>query len=109
MVAEREAKAPAATRQPQQLPPIEVDRGREVAGSSGTADQTGLVEMARYERERKSRANPPPPPDPKALARIYLKYAGFAPTELDAVGPLLQSASANTAHEKQITGTAAPR
>jgi hypothetical protein len=103
MVAEREVLAPPETRRPERLPPMEVRIGSENGGGFGpSSDQTHLAELGKYEKERRNLTRPLTPPDPDVLARSYLTKAGFAPAELDAALPLLQSASENTSFAKQL-------
>jgi hypothetical protein len=102
MVSEREALAGAQTRSPDRRPPIEVPIGN--AGQFGSPDPTRQVELAKFEQERRRAPERLPPPDPNALARIYLKNAGYAETELDGVAALLRAADASGGIEKQFKG-----
>lgn len=100
MVSEREAVAtPWRRSMERELPP-----DIRFPGDNG-ADRTQLAELGKYhEADRKrSVASRPLPPDPQSLARGYLTKAGFAATDLDAVAPLLRSAEANSALQKQAT------
>lgn len=106
MVSEREALAGPQARRPSREPPQEVRVGNDNAGTFGPADQTHLAELARYDKDKRgAAAPPPPPPDPQALARAYLKQAGYPESELDAVQPVLRAAAVNSTFEKQFTGT----
>jgi hypothetical protein len=110
MVAEREALAGPQARRPQREPPQDVRIGSDNAGSFGTADQTHLAELAKFDQGRRhSDTPPPPPPDPLLLARTYLTKAGYAENNLEAAGPLLQGAAANSSLEKQMTPNAPAR
>lgn len=103
MVSEREALAGPRARSPDREPPPEVRVGNDYVGGMGSADQTRLAELSRYEKERRRSGTSLPPPDPRALARNYLVKAGYPEAGLDAVAPLLQAAAANTTFEKQLT------
>jgi hypothetical protein len=87
LVAEREALA-SPGRNTWTSPPLEVPIGN--ASQFNAPDQTHLVELARYEQERKARKRIAL--DPRALARQYLERAGFAATELDAATAALRPA-----------------
>jgi hypothetical protein len=103
MVAEKEVRSGAAA---DHTPPAEVPF-RDVVGAGFTADQTHQAELARYDQERKRRRPGAGPPDPRLLAQTFLTKAGYAATDLAAVGPLLQAAEANTTFQKQLAGTPA--
>lgn len=103
LVAEREAKTPAATRSPDRPPPLDVRLGADDR-SAGSPDQTHLAELAGYDEQLKAaRRSATTPLNPNVLALNYLDRAGYLPEELAAVEPLLKSAAANTGLEKQIT------
>jgi hypothetical protein len=104
MVAEREVQAGAMARRPERQPPQDVRIGNDYSGPFGPADQTHLAELGMYEKERRRPGDLIPLPDPQALARIYLKKAGFAEQDLDAAAPQLKAAAGNTAFEKQLGG-----
>ncbi len=105
VVAEREALAAPATRQPDRLPPMEAHVGLDTGGPFGSADGTRLAELAKFEKERPRRgAAPLPAPDPMVLARGYLEKAGFNTRELDNVVVLLKEARAHDALEHQLNG-----
>ncbi len=104
MIAEREALAPPTIRVGAPGPPPDVP----ITHDTGV-DQTRLAELAKFETSRQARPTSLPPPDPLTLARLYLKNAHFASTELDAVTPLLKTAAGQGAYEKQIVGSSAPR
>jgi hypothetical protein len=106
MVAEREAATPAAVRQPERLPPIDVPVGNDQGGARGTPDRTHEFELLRFEREQPRHGQPAPPPAPEVLARGYLQRAGFAPSELTEVAPLL--AAVEAAHAAPAPLRAAP-
>jgi hypothetical protein len=100
MVAEREALAGPDIRNPDRRAPMEFRGGN--AGQFDGADQVRAAELAKFGPSRPRAARPLPLPDPKALARLYLKNAGFAERDLDAVAPQLQAADGNFALEKQL-------
>jgi hypothetical protein len=105
VVSERTALVAAGLRIADREPPPDVPVGSEIGGSFGPADGTRRAELARLDSERKQRALPPPtPPAPETLARAYIERAGFSPSDLQAVAPLLRAAEDNTAYEKQLTG-----
>lgn len=105
MVSEREALAGPQGRKPEYEPPIDSRVGNDGVGAGNTADLTRRGELAKYDQERR---RPTLPPDPQLLARSYLMKAGYPAEELDAVAPLLRSAT-NTAMEKQLTAGPAER
>ncbi len=102
MMADRAVQANPAAKPLDRGPPMDVrlDRDSTLAGSS---DQTLMAEVGFYERERQQQKMAAQlPPDPNALARTYLTAAGYPPTELDAVAPLLQTATNSAAVQKQL-------
>jgi hypothetical protein len=103
MVAEREARANPAMRNPEHRPPLEVPIGN--AGQFSAPDLTYKAELAPYDRERQRARKQSTPPDPAVLAGTYLEKAGFSRSELDAVAPLLALAERNCALEKQISAS----
>jgi hypothetical protein len=110
MVAEREALAAPETRRPERLPPMDVRVGNDNGGGFGpSSDQTHLAELGKYEKERKHQDRPLTGPDPDALARGYLTKAGFAPADLDATLPTLQSAAQNTSFARQLKVAPSPQ
>jgi hypothetical protein len=109
MVAEREAIAGPKLRVPEREPPQDVRIGSDSAGSFGTADQTHLAELAKFDRRRDRSSTPLAPPDPQFLARSYLVKAGYAEKDLDSVTPLLQAAANNTTFERQFSPASPPR
>jgi len=104
MVAEREEMASPAMRNPERRPPMDVPIGN--AGQFSAPDLTHMAELAPYDRERQRAGKRLAAPDPTVLASGYLAKAGFSPTELDAVAPLLALAERNCTLEKQISGSA---
>jgi hypothetical protein len=100
MASERAALAAAA---PDRGPPADVPVGKDSGGAFGAPDGVHLAELAKYEQKRKAREAPAAPPNPAALARAYLKKAGYDPADLDAVAPLLHAAEQHAALEKQMT------
>jgi hypothetical protein len=100
MVAEREALAGPHLRHPDRRPPAAVPIGN--SGQFNAADQVHLAEEARFDKENPRFNRPVAPPDPQVLARLYLKKAGYAETELETAAPLLDAARANFVVEKQM-------
>jgi predicted Zn-dependent protease len=107
MASEREALAAPEVRQPEHLPPIALAVGHEAGGAFGDADGTGRVEAVKHDRDRRRPGQALPPPPPEALARQFLKQAGYKPEALDAARPLLRTAAGNAEVEKQWTAGAA--
>jgi hypothetical protein len=104
MIAEREALADPRMRNPNQEPPQEVRVGNDNAGVVGSADQTHLAELGKFEQEHRRPTAPTlPPPDPQVLARNYLLRAGFTEKDFEEAAPVLQAAAANSTFEKQLT------
>jgi hypothetical protein len=102
IVAEREALAGPQTRTPERQPPMEVRIGNDNVGAS-SADLTHLAELGKFERTHGKPGAPAPRlPDPTALARDYLKKAGFPETDYDAVQPYLRSAAENMTYARQL-------
>lgn len=100
MVSEREAKASPTSRNPDGLPPPDVPVGQ--SGNLIGQDMTHLAELGKYERSNPRVRRRFPPPDPNLLARIYLEKAGYQPSDLDTVQPILQAAEKNFVLEKQL-------
>ena len=109
MVAEREARAPRAARQPDRGPPLEVRIGNDQGGRFGEASGTSLAEKGRADKERLPPDVVLPPPPPEVLARAYLQNAGYKPTDLADVRALLRKAEDNSTFEKQVNGLGANR
>jgi hypothetical protein len=101
MAAERQAAIPASARGSNEPLPIDVPMGNAGQVGFGGVDQAHMAELARYEKRRQA-AQQVAMPDPQVLALTYLKSAGYAPTELEAARPLLQSAAGNYGLEKQV-------
>jgi len=104
MVSDREVQMGTQVWNPRRLPPPEVRIGSDSPGSFNTADRTGLVELAAFEKDRRQ-ASPPaplPPPDSDLLARTYLQKAGFYEADWKAAQPHLHTATANMTFEKQL-------
>jgi hypothetical protein len=100
-VVERELSAPKSTRQPDRRPPIDPHLTADSA-LGYSPDLTRLRELADYETPRQQNSQTIAPPDAAALTRIVLLRAGFHDADLQAAGPLLQTASSNSAFEKQM-------
>jgi predicted Zn-dependent protease len=92
MVVEREAIAPPETRQPEVREPQEVPVGTDAGGPFGPADGTRLVELAKYEQQRRRPGVTPPLPSAAVIARDLLQRAGYDPDELSDVTALLHAA-----------------
>jgi hypothetical protein len=105
MLADREAQAGQATRNPHREPPPAPLVGMEGGGSRGAADLIQKAEQAPFEENRKRQMHPPSPPDPKVIAKLVLQKAGYAESDLEAVEPILKTAQENSALEKQMTNT----
>lgn len=88
LVAERQEKAAAASREQYREPPPDVPIGRD-AMMFGDADQSRKAELAKLGYDRRRPKEVLPPPDPTDLARNYLRRAGYAETELQGVQSLL--------------------
>jgi len=101
LVSEREALAGPRAWQADQQPPPSVPVGNNDGSYFGAADMVRQAELAKF-KPPAHREPPPPPPDPEQLARIYLQRCGIPASELDAVAPLLQSATVNSTLEKQL-------
>ncbi len=101
MVRDREARTTPATREPGGLPPVEVVMGQ--AGGYPAPDMSHVAAMARFEQKHPRHPNPPTL-DPRALAQTYLEKAGYHPSELPGISPLLDAADKNFNWERQIRG-----
>ena len=101
MVGEREAAAGPQPRKPDRLAPLDAPVGNDYGGSFGSADQIHRAELAKFEKESRDRASRGPF-DPQSLARSCLTKAGYAPTDLDSVQPILSAAADNRTFAKQI-------
>jgi hypothetical protein len=106
MISTREAVlALKAARGERDRPPT-LSVGTDSGGTFGPPDGTRLAELGKFEQDTghgPTGAKPSPPPNPDLLARTYLKKAGFAATDLDAVAPLLREAAQHDDIEKQFT------
>ena len=109
MAAERERLTNPRMRQEGGRPPMDVPVGGDYRDMYGGPDQTRLMELYKYDHERRRPATPAPLPSADALARGYLQKAGYDPKELDAAVPLLREAEAHVALERQMTGQAPPK
>jgi hypothetical protein len=100
-VVERELSAPKSTRQPNRTPPLDPHLAADSAlGTS--ADQTRLAELAGYQTPRQARNQPVVAPDAAELTRVCLLRTGFHDADLQAAGPLIQSANIQTGFERQM-------
>jgi hypothetical protein len=105
IVSEREARTSALTRDPERLPPMEVQIGQAGMSSfNSSPDLTHMAEVGRFENAHPRRRGPLPPPDPMVLARMYLAKAGYRETDLDFARPLFDAAEKNISLEKQLGG-----
>jgi hypothetical protein len=102
MVGEREKTAGRGPRISDRPPPLDVPVGNDFGGSFGSSDQVHRAELANYEKELRKKAESTGSLDPQSLAKSYLTKAGYAPTELDAVLPILDRVSNNRGLEKQL-------
>jgi hypothetical protein len=109
MIAERERLASPRLRQEGGGPPMDVPVGGDYRNMYGGPDQTRLMELYKYDHERRRPATAAPLPSADALARGYLQKAGYDPKELAGVAPLLHDAENNVALERQLTGRATPK
>jgi hypothetical protein len=84
-------------------------KGNQMAGGID-ADQTRLAELARHEQRygRPKYGEDTTPVDPTQMARDLMRGAGFDPTEVDRVAPLVRESGRGDAIRKQMSGSAAP-
>lgn len=100
MVAEREAVGGRGGRGDDR--PLAAERiGSDADSTFGGPDGTRLMEAAKHERERAAAAKRRAP-DPEALAKEYLRRAGYAEAALAAVAPLLRQAEDHDKIERQL-------
>jgi len=105
---EREEKVNPDIRSPERMPPIRVPIGNMGDSSGFSSDMTAAAELAKFERRFPKRPQPLPPPDPRKVATTVLERAGFPPTALEVIEPLLQEADHQAALERQIKGGVVP-
>jgi hypothetical protein len=106
IVAEREAQAGPAVREPERRPISDCHIGNDYCGVSGPSDGTYLMEDGNLNKQRGKR---PVAPAPEALATQYLVRAGYAAADLVQAQPLLQEAEKTFAVEKTYgTATSKP-
>jgi hypothetical protein len=74
------------------LLPADVAGNNDTHGAFGPADGTRMMELAKMEKAAKT---PHATPEPEALARIYLRRAGYDDGDLKAAEALAQLADAN--------------
>jgi hypothetical protein len=106
MISTREALLALKAARGQRDRPVSLPVGTDSGGRFGSADGTGLAELGKFEKDTghgPTGGPPTAPPDPDLLARTYLKKAGFAATDLDAVVPILREAGQHNDIEKQFT------
>jgi hypothetical protein len=103
VVSEQEAAKKFRSPLPDRGPPPDVPVGNDYHGPFGPDDGTRAQELGRYEQERQQRRALDVPP-PEALARAYLRKAGFADADLAEATPLLRAARDNVTLEKQLAG-----
>jgi hypothetical protein len=109
MVSTRQALLALKAHRPDRRPPPTVAIGNDGGGGFGPADATYRAEQLKFEEQTgKAGGALSPPPDPQLLARTFLKRAGFEPTDLDAVAPLLREAEKHSDIETQITAPIRP-
>lgn len=107
MVSEQEAARSFLPANTDLGPPTDVPVGNDYHEGSGASDGTRLMELGKYEQERKRRRGQEAAP-PDTLARTYLRKAGFPATDLTEVAPLLRAAQDSAALEKQFNGQLLP-
>jgi hypothetical protein len=108
MVSTRQALLALKARQSDRQTPVALPIGRDDNGSFGAADATQRAELLKFEESTGHGGKLSPPPDPQLLARTFLKKAGFQPTDLDGVAPLLREAEKHSDIETQITAPIRP-
>jgi predicted Zn-dependent protease len=105
MVSERMAQLRPANRS---LPPMLMANthvGNDNSGMFGSADRTEQMMAGHFTQTQQQMPTlPAAPPPADALARIYLKDAGFDAKNLDAVAPLLRKADKQNSIELSMTG-----
>jgi len=92
-MAQREAAVGTGVSRPlPRLLPEETPVGNDNGGAHGSADGTRRMELAKMERAAKA---PSVPPEPEALARVYLRRAGFGEVDFQYAERLARLADAN--------------
>jgi hypothetical protein len=110
MIAEREASAGAKARLPEAEPPMEVRIGNDGGTVMGSADQTRLAELGKFEKTH-PRAAPRgsiPAPEPTELGRLYLTKAGYSEQDMTAAMGLWQASSTTGTLERQFNALPSP-
>jgi hypothetical protein len=102
MVAERADLDDPALLVRQDRSPIEVPVGNDSGGTFGSPDGTRRMELSKYVEQPRHRGVVQPP-SPEALAREYLRRAGYPPADLDAAAPALKAAEEHSILEKIFT------
>jgi hypothetical protein len=96
MVVEREASSDPQTRRPADVEPIDMPVGNDSGGPFGSPDGTRRMELNKYVEQPRHKEDTAPPV-PEALAREYLRNAGFKPTASDE-----PAAPRNTTDRKEV-------
>jgi len=91
-----------ANRARRTIPPVRGGVSSNVDGGLYGADQTELVELARYEKANPRRLTPEVARDPREVATDYLINTGFKSDDLTAIAPLLNQAENNQGIQKQL-------
>jgi hypothetical protein len=102
MVAEREAFAEPLTRVKRESLPIDLPVGNDSGGLFGSPDGTRRMELSKYVEQARHQADAPPP-SPEALAREYMRKAGFASAEVGAAAPAPRPVDRQAALERMLT------
>jgi predicted Zn-dependent protease len=100
IAAEHEGLVTTALKAPDRGAPDDGRAGNDYRPGFGGADGLRLGDLAEEDREKR-RAGPPPNPD--ALARQYLKKAGYSDSDFDAAVPLLRTAESSDKFRQVIT------
>lgn len=104
MVSEQMAQLTPARRP---LPPMLMENTRvgSDSGMFGSADRTEQMMIGHFAKEQQQMPKlPAAPPPADALARTYLKSAGYDAKNLDAVAPLLRKADKQNTIELSMSG-----
>lgn len=101
MAAEREVVHGTTVGKPlPRMLPEDVPVGNDAGGAFGPADGTRQMELAKLEKAAKSRT----PPEPEAIARAFLRRAGYDDADVEATKGLARKADANSQLARQMTG-----
>ena len=103
MVAEREAAVSDEVRSPERQLPIQLPIGGTASGRD--RDPTFEIQMAQHAKLYPKQPRKLAPPNPQLIARTVLERAGYPPTELDVVMPILQNAERTRVLANQFNGS----